>query len=304
MISMNSKKLTDSGLDILRPKKLAAPVVFSSPHSGRRYPKAFLTQSRLDALALRRSEDSFVDEIFSTVTDFGAPLIRALFPRAYVDANREPFELDPNMFDESLPDYVRTHSSRITSGLGTIPRVVTNGAAIYSAPLTFAEARQRIETHHRPYHRALSALLEETHHKFGATLLIDCHSMPSHHVLGGNHKEIRKVDIVLGDNHGTSCAPEVTSLAEQVLIDTGFNVVRNRPYAGGYITRCYGQPEIGQHSLQVEINRSLYMNERTIQRGPELPGLTRRMGRLIKALTEIKLEILKPKSETIPKAAE
>ena len=128
--------------------------------------------------------------------------------------------------------------------------------------------------------------------------------MPSHHGLGGNHKEIRKVDIVLGDNHGTSCAPEVTSLAEQVLIDTGFNVVRNRPYAGGYITRCYGQPEIGQHSLQVEINRSLYMNERTIQRGPELPGLTRRMGRLIKALTEIKLEILKPKSETIPKAAE
>ena len=304
MISMNSKKLTDSGLDILRPKKLAAPVVFSSPHSGRRYPKAFLTQSRLDALAIRRSEDSFVDEIFSTVTDFGAPLIRALFPRAYVDANREPFELDPKMFDESLPDYVRTHSSRITSGLGTIPRVVANGAAIYSAPLTFAEARQRIETHHRPYHRALSALLEETHHKFGATLLIDCHSMPSHHVLGGNHKEIRKVDIVLGDNHGTSCAPEVTSLAEQVLIDTGFNVVRNRPYAGGYITRCYGQPEIGQHSLQVEINRSLYMNERTIQRGPELPGLTRRMGRLIKALTEIKLEILRPKSETIPKAAE
>ena len=301
---MDRTKFPDNALDILRPERLATPVVFSSPHSGRRYPKAFINQSRLDALALRRSEDSFVDEIFSTATDFGAPLIRALFPRAYVDVNREPFELDPNMFCESLPDYVRTHSPRITSGLGTIPRIVANGAAIYSDLLTFAEARLRIETHHRPYHGALSALLREARHKFGVTLLIDCHSMPSHHVLGGTVKEIKKVDIVLGDNHGTSCAPEVTRLVEQVLVDSGFKVVRNRPYAGGYITKCYGQPEIGQHSLQIEINRALYMNERSIQRGPELPDITRRISRVIKALTEIKLEVLFPKSKSIPKAAE
>jgi len=293
-----------SSLDIRRPHALTTPVVFSSPHSGRQYTRAFTDQSRLEPQALRQSEDSFVDEIFAAAPEFGAPLIRALFPRAYVDANREAFELDPDMFADDLPDYVRTRSPRIAAGLGTIPRVVASGGAIYDHPLSFAEARQRIDAHHRPYHRALAQLLEGARRHFGVSLLIDCHSMPSPRAPGVRTKGINNVDMVLGDYHGASCAPEVTALAERVLTEAGYQVVRNRPYAGGYITRRYGRPEEGHHALQIEINRALYMDERLIERSPELPHLIRRITRLIKALSEIDSNILKPDPRTLPKAAE
>ena len=304
MMQMKNQQLDPPFLDVHRPQKLTTPVVFSSPHSGRRYPPAFIDQSRLKAKMLRRSEDSFVDEIFSTVPLFGAPLIRALFPRAYIDVNREPFELDPEMFDSILPDYVRTRSPRIAAGLGTIPKVVANGAEIYAGPLKFSDARKRIDTLYRPYHGALQQLLNQAQNKFGVSLLIDCHSMPSQHVLARRSKGLKDVDIVLGDNHNTTCAPEVSALAERILTDSGFRVTRNRPYAGGYITRHYGEPEIGHHSLQIEINRALYMDERRIERSPRLPGLIRRISRLVKALTEIDPDILKPNTQAIPKAAE
>ena len=304
MAAMTKDNPVASCLDIRRPRTLTTPVVFSSPHSGRQYPQAFIDQSRLQAHALRRSEDSFVDEIFAAAPDFGAPLIRALFPRAYVDANREAFELDPDMFEGDLPDYVRTRSPRIAAGLGTIPKVVANGAAIYDEPLSFVDARRRIDAHHRPYHRALAQLLEGARRRFGVCLLIDCHSMPSQRAPGVRTKGIKNVDIVLGDSHGAACAPEVTALAERVLSDAGYRVVRNRPYAGGYITRRYGRPEEGHHALQIEINRALYMDERRIERSPELPGLIRRMTRLIKALSEIDPEHLRPDPRGLPKAAE
>lgn len=293
-----------SCLDVRRPRAVTTPVVFSSPHSGRRYPRAFIAQSRLEARALRRSEDSFVDEIFAAAPRFGAPLIRALFPRAYVDVNREAFELDPEMFAETLPDYVRTRSPRIAAGLGTIPKVVANGAAIYAGPLSFAEARRRIDAHHRPYHRALNRLLEGARRRFGASLLIDCHSMPSQCAPGAAAKGIKDVDVVLGDSHGAACAPEVAALAERALSAAGYRVVRNRPYAGGYITRRYGRPEEGCHALQIEINRALYMDERRIERSPELPGLIRRMTRLVKALAEVDPDVLRPDPRGLPKAAE
>ncbi|MEK9724536.1 MAG: N-formylglutamate amidohydrolase [Rhodospirillaceae bacterium] len=294
----------DAGVEVRRPAALAAPVVFSSPHSGRRYPAAFVDASRLEPQALRRSEDSFVDEIFAAAPEFGAPLVRALFPRAYVDANREAFELDPEMFADDLPDYVRTRSPRIAAGLGTVPRVVANGAAIYDRPLPFAEARARIDAHHRPYHRALSELLEDARRAFGASLVVDCHSMPSANAPGVRTRGIRGVDIVLGDSHGAACAPEVTALAETVLRDAGYRVVRNRPYAGGYITRRYGRPEAGQHALQIEINRALYMDERRIQRGPGMPTVIRNMNRLVKALTGLEPALLTPAAGHLPKAAE
>ena len=301
---METKTPAASCLDIRQPSSLMTPVVFSSPHSGRQYTRAFMNQSRLKGHVLRRSEDSFVDEIFAAAPEFGAPLIRALFPRAYVDANREPFELDPDMFADNLPDYVRTHSPRIAAGLGTIPKVVASGGAIYDQPLYFSEARRRIDANHRPYHRALAQLLENARRQFGVSLLIDCHSMPSHRAPGVSAKGIENVDMVLGDCYGASCAPEVTRLAEKMLVEAGFKVVRNRPYAGGYITRRYGRPEEGYHALQIEINRALYMDECRIERGPELPCLIRRITPLIKTLSKISPDILKPDPRALPKAAE
>ena len=304
MRGMDTDNPAVASLDIRRPKALTTPVVFSSPHSGRQYTRAFMNQSRLEPQALRQSEDSFVDEIFASAPEFGAPLIRALFPRAYVDVNREAYELDPNMFADDLPDYVRTRSPRIAAGLGTIPKIVASGDAIYDHPLSFAEAQRRIDAHHRPYHRALAQLLGVAHRHFGVSLLIDCHSMPSPRAPGVRTKGINNVDMVLGDCHGESCAPEVTALAERVLTEAGFQVVRNRPYAGGYITRRYGRPEEGHHALQIEINRAIYMDERLIERSPEFPYLIRRIIRLVKALSKIDPNILKPDPRTLPKAAE
>lgn len=263
--------------DLLRPSEQTMPVVFTSPHSGSDYPPAFVESSRLDPVTLRKSEDSFVDEIFAGVAGEGAPLLKALFPRAYVDPNREPFELDPAMFEDALPDYANTRSPRIAAGLGTIARVVANGEEIYRGKLTFGEAFRRVNELYRPYHDALKDLVEATRTRFGLAVLIDCHSMPS---VGGPMDEDagrRRYDIVLGDCHGTSCASALTDLVERFLVAQGYQVVRNNPYAGGYTTRHYGMPAEGLHALQIEINRTLYMNEATIERGPNLPRIAAHM---------------------------
>lgn len=267
---------TAAPFDIFRPQTQSAPVVFASPHSGRAYPPAFVAQSRLDALALRRSEDAFVDRLFQGAPEFGAPLIRANFPRAYVDANREAYELDPRMFAGVLPDHVITRSPRIAAGLGTIARIVANGEDIYNQPLTYAEARSRIETTHRPYHRALKALLDDTQRSFGGCLLIDCHSMPSNIVVGRTDHGLG--DIILGDCHGTAAAPAMTALVERLLKEQGFSVTRNRPYAGGYTTRHYGRPRLGVHVVQIEINRALYLDEAAIEPLPQMAEMSTRLG--------------------------
>ncbi len=245
------------------PSVQTAPMVLASPHSGADYPKEFVANSALDPLTLRRSEDSFVDELFGAAPSLGVPLVRALFPRAYIDANREPYELDPTMFEDELPSFANTRSPRVLSGLGTIAKVVANGADIYNRKLTFAEAERRIDSFYRPFHRALSETLEATRARFGHFLLVDCHSMPS---VGGpmdRDNGLSRVEIVLGNCFGTSCGPIVTETAEAVLRDAGYRVMRNTPYAGGYITRNYGNPSEGRHTLQVEVNRALYMDERT-----------------------------------------
>ncbi|MEK9753528.1 MAG: N-formylglutamate amidohydrolase [Rhodospirillaceae bacterium] len=278
--------------DLRAPRRQTVPLVFSSPHSGRDYPGDFVAASPLDLAQLRRSEDAFVDEIFAGAPDFGAPLLRALFPRAYVDANREPFELDPEMFEDNLPDYVRTRSVRITAGLGTVPRVVADGAVIHPGPLAFEDAKARIERHHLPYHRTLEHLLRATRERFGGALLVDCHSMPSTGAAGakGNSvgaRALHNVDVVLGDCHGAACAAAITDTAEDTLTRLGYRVKRNRPYAGGYITRYYGRPAEHVHALQIEINRALYMDETTIQRMPDLGAVIRDMNRLIDALVQV-----------------
>ena len=283
--------------EVVAPTRQILPLVFASPHSGCDYSQAFLAASRLDPLALRRSEDSFVDEIFEAAPRLGAPLIRALFPRAFVDANREPFELDPAMFKDELPAYANTRSPRVAAGLGTIARVVANGADIYRGKLDFTEALGRIRRHYWPYHKSLSELVERTKASFGACILIDCHSMPSTGgpptggaptgELGDRDAGARRVDIVLGDCHGTSCAPAVAETVQTTLRELGYHVARNRPYSGGFVTRHYGKPKDGVHGLQIEINRFLYMDEFRIRRGAGLSRLARDMQSVIAALGKL-----------------
>ena len=246
--------------ELFCPARQTVPLAFASPHSGRNYLPDFIQSARLDAMALRRSEDSFVDELFAGVVAAGAPLLAATFPRAYCDANREAWELDPGMFADPLPDWVNTTSPRISAGLGTLARIVSTGESIYRAKLPFSEAELRIETCWKPYHAGLQHLIDGTRAAFGACLLIDCHSMPAYAGRGSSP------DMVLGDAHGTACAPGVTRLIEQALTGMGYQVRRNDPYAGGYVTRHYGRPREGVHALQVEIARGLYMDETRFER--------------------------------------
>ncbi|BAI70925.1 N-formylglutamate amidohydrolase [Azospirillum sp. B510] len=279
---------TDSpAFEILAPRSQRLPLVLASPHSGNAYSAAFLASSRLDARALRKSEDCFVDEIFAFAPGIGVPLIRALFPRAYLDVNREAYELDPEMFSDPLPAYVNTRSPRVAAGLGTIARVVANGEDIYKGKLRFAEALDRIGHCYTPYHTALRQLVDGTRDGFGHALLIDCHSMPSGSVTTGGHGGGRggsHPDIVLGDCFGNACAPAVIDAAEDYLRGLGYAVSRNNPYAGGYTTRHYGRPRQGIHTLQIEIARTLYMDEAALTRLPYLDILARHMTELVDTL--------------------
>jgi N-formylglutamate amidohydrolase len=244
--------------EIVRPTFAAGPAVFSSPHSGRVYPPSLLEASRLDEKSLRRSEDFLIDDLFGDAPALGAPLLKAHFPRAYLDVNREPYELDPRMFDGRLPSFANTRSLRVAGGLGTVPKVVGDGHEIYRRRLPVTEALGRIDAVYRPYHDALRGLVQEALRRFGEAVLLDCHSMPSAS-LGPNPEG--RPDIVLGDRYGSSCAPAIIDAAQELFEAMGYVVARNRPYAGGFITEHYGQPAAGVHTLQIEINRALYMDE-------------------------------------------
>ena len=258
--------LFEPPFEVIAPEHQSAPLVFNSPHSGRVYPESFVDASRLDSLNLRKSEDCFVDELFAGVVQVGAPLMHARFPRAYLDLNREPYELDPMMFSDPLPDYVNTRSVRAAGGLGTVARIVSETAEIYSQPLTFAEAQQRITSLYIPYHTRLRTLLASTRDEFGALLMVDCHSMPSSVTVGHTKRTNLRPDFVLGDRYGAACASPITDFVEAMLTRLGYSVIRNKPYAGGYITQTYGRPHKGIHTLQVEINRGLYIDEDTLEK--------------------------------------
>jgi N-formylglutamate amidohydrolase len=268
---------------LIMPERLFAPVIFTSPHSGRAYSADLMSGVRLCPLSLRRSEDCFVDELFGAAPEHGAPLLAANFPRAFCDANREAWELDPNMFADRLPEWVNTSSSRVSAGLGTIAKVVASGEAIYAAKLPFAEAERRIYTYWRPFHDTLAQLIKDIHARFGYCLLIDCHSMPTYGQ--GRRAGSRPIDFVLGDLHGSACASRVTRSAEALLSSKGYLVRRNDPYAGGFITRHYGRPADDVHVLQIEIARSLYMNETRIERLPDFAFVQRQITDLVAAIT-------------------
>jgi len=277
--------------EILRPKELTTPFVFNSPHSGRNYPESFLSASKLDMRGIRRSEDSFVDELFAAAVDAGAPLIRAHFPRAFLDVNREPYELDPAMFSDQLPHYANSRSARVASGLGTIARVVAERQEIYHQPLPLAEAIARIEGLYKPYHAALRRALAESHVRFGHAILIDCHSMPS---LVRGQDRWRRPDFVIGDRYGTSCHGAIADAAVELLRSFGYSVARNKPYAGGFITEHYGRPSTGLHALQIEINRALYMDEKRFEKTVGWHRLRADLTTFVKTLCGLEIEGLAP----------
>ena len=256
--------------EVLAPQSITVPLLFNSPHSGADYPPAFLAASRLDPLSLRKSEDCFVDELFAAAIAYGAPLLRAHFPRAFLDVNREPYELDPKMFEGRLPAFINARSMRVAGGLGTIARIVGDQQEIYAGKLPAAEALDRIERLYKPYHRTLKALLHDQQRRFGLAFLIDCHSMPS---AGLHRDEGQRADIVIGDRFGTSAAPFLVDAVEDALRMRGYRVGRNRPYAGGFITEHYGNPAHAIHAVQIEINRGLYMDERTLAKNAGFPAL-------------------------------
>ncbi len=251
------------GFVICEPDVQLAPFVFSSPHSGSIYPSNLLKASRLDPHSLRKSEDCYVDELFAGVAELGAPIISARFPRAYLDVNREPFELDPGLFGSALPSFANAQSIRVAGGLGTIARIVADGEEIYRDPPTIEAALERIELLYRPFHVALSDLLERTREHFGVAILIDCHSMPS---AAMSQSASTRPDFVIGDRFGAACDQRLTRLVRDQLGRQGYQVLLNRPYAGGFITEHYGRPAQGMHALQVEINRALYLNEQSLAR--------------------------------------
>lgn len=278
-----------TAFDLVNPGERRAPLLFNSPHSGAVYPKSFLSIARLDPLTLRRSEDTFVDELFACAVTKGAGFMRAHFPRAYLDVNREPYELDPRMFEGRLPPYANTRSLRVAGGLGTIARLVGENQEIYRSRLPVAEALSRIDSLYKPYHSALTKALLDIHQTAGCAVLIDCHSMPS---TTSRRTERYRADIVLGDRYGTSCAPEITSLVERSLSRLGYTVALNRPYAGGYITEHYGNPAMQFHALQIEINRGLYMEEATLTKNAGFSSLANHLDQMMDDLIAFSFEDL------------
>ncbi|MEM6372061.1 MAG: N-formylglutamate amidohydrolase [Pseudomonadota bacterium] len=270
--------------DVTHPERRTSCVVFASPHSGRDYPWSFLRQTVLDEMTVRSSEDAFVDQLFQDAPREGAPLLRAGAPRAYIDLNRSADELDPGLIEGVRR---QGHNPRISSGLGVIPRVVANGRAIYRGKLPRAEAERRIDLYWRPYHHMLQKLLDGAHQMHGQAILIDCHSMPHEAMDGVARGGMRRPDVVLGDRFGAAAGAEIVDRVEAAFVAAGFTVARNAPFAGAYITQAYGRPSRNQHAIQVEIDRSLYMDEALIAPHNGFDALRARLHAVIAEVTDI-----------------
>ena len=255
-----------ASFSVLEPEQQMTALVFNSPHSGRYYPHSFIDSSLLNSHTIRQSEDFLVDELFARVVEIGAPLMQANYARAYLDVNREPYELDPGMFAGKLPTFANTKSQRIAGGLGTIARIVADRQEIYRNKLDVEEVLDRVERIYKPYHEALRNILAKTHMAFGYAVLLDCHSMPS--TKRHQHQKF-KPDFVIGDRYGTSAAGEIVHWVTQILRDLGYKVAINKPYAGGFITEHYGRPKEGLHAIQIEINRGIYMKENNMEASRE-----------------------------------
>jgi N-formylglutamate deformylase len=269
---------------LLEPPRLTTGAVFNSPHSGSDYPEALLARTRLDRLQLRASEDALTDRLFAPAAMLGAPLLAATAPRAWIDLNRGPSELDP-----ALIEGVRATglNQRIAAGLGVVPRIVSEGAAIYEGRITLAEANERIRTIHAPYHAKLEQLLMRARSEFGTAILFDCHSMPSDALRAAPRVRGRMPEIVLGDRFGAAATREIVAETQIAFEAAGFVVARNAPFAGGYITQRYGKPGRGLNAVQIEIDRALYLDQHRVEPSAGYAEVARRLERVIAQLCAI-----------------
>ncbi len=263
---------------IVLPAQRGTSVIFASPHSGRAYPPDFLRRTWLDELSVRSSEDAFVDDLLSPAPALGAPLLLAEVPRAFVDVNRSHDELDPALIEGVTR---RSLNPRISSGLGVIPRVVSNGRPIYRGKIPLAEAEARIARYWRPYHAALAALIEDQRARFGEAVLVDVHSMPHEAVEGHALAGGARPQVVVGDRFGAAASARVVERVEAAFAAAGLRVVRNAPFAGAFVAQHYGRPSRNQHVVQVEIDRALYMDERAIRPNADYPAMKRLMASVL-----------------------
>lgn len=284
---------------VRQPDRQTVPVICTSPHSGCLYSPEFLAQVAPPLQELRRAEDMYVNDLFARVPEIGIPLLEATFPRSFLDVNREPYELDPAMFEGRLPRHANPTSPRVIAGLGTIPRLSGTGAPLYRQKLPHSEIDRRVEGFYRPYHQALTRLIAQTQERFGLCFVLDCHSMPSG--LLPHRSKTRIVpgaDFVLGDHFGASCDRRFPLQAEFFLKQLGYKVTRNSPYAGGFTTQHYGRPDRNVHVLQLEINRLLYMDESSYQQRPLFERLSSQLIALAGSLAQT--AALQPLAATIP----
>lgn len=269
---------------IFRPVRQDTAVIFASPHSGCDYPADFLAATLLDAHSIRSSEDAYVDLLFADAPICGAPLLAASVPRAFIDLNRAPDELDPAVIEGITR---AGHNPRVSSGLGVIPRVVAGGRMIYRGKLPLAEAEQRITNYWHPYHRALRDLMDTTHSAFGEALLIDCHSMPHEAIEGHSRPGHLRPDVVLGDRFGAAAGRDMMDRVESAFASAGLHVARNTPFAGAFIAQSYGRPSGRRHVIQVEIDRRLYLDEARIELLPDFADFRRLMSAVIAEIAGI-----------------
>lgn len=281
---MNQPVSNEQPYELKMPSERAGAVVFSSPHSGCDYPESLLARTHLSLSALRSSEDAFVDELFASAPEFGAPLIAARYPRAFVDLNRSANDLDPALISGVAN---KSRSPRINAGLGVIPRVVSDSRSIIHGKLSMREAQTRISSVYFPYHAVLSDILHETRDRSGMAILIDCHSMPHDALVGSPLVNGTRPEIVLGDRFGASCSRWIMDAAVDIFSSAGFSVARNAPFAGGYITQAYGRPAQNLHTLQIEIDRSLYMDEKAIEKNGGFDWTCERLRTITAALAQL-----------------
>jgi N-formylglutamate deformylase len=261
--------------NILAPES-PIPMVFDSPHSGANYPEDFKYSCKFEDL--QRAEDKFVDELFASVPEYGGSLLLANFPRSYIDVNRRIDDIDPVILAESWPFGSINPSSRSDAGIGLIRRLVRPGIPVYDQPLSVEDVAHRIEKYYRPYHDALEKLLNDAHYNFGQVWHINCHSMPSASArpkqpIGLMGRLPRETDFVLGDRDGTSCDLDFTHALRDFLKGLGYTVTINDPFKGVELVGRYSAPSRGLHSLQIEINKALYMNEETNRKNADFENL-------------------------------
>ena len=277
-------KTSDLPYVLSDPRRLTSAAIFNSPHSGREYPEALISRSRLSFERLRASEDVLVDDLFSAAPEHGAPLLAATAPRAWVDLNRGPGEFDPALIEGVTSSGV---NQRIAAGLGVVPRIVAEGTPIYDGKLSLQDAEDRIRLVHKPYHDCLEQLVARARERFGLAILFDCHSMPPEALRSAPRIRGRAPDVVLGDRFGVSASRDIMAETQAAFEAEDFIVARNAPFAGGYITQRYGRPSRGFHAIQIEIDRGIYLDRARLVGNARYDEVKTRLSRVTARLAEL-----------------